>query len=229
MIVRPLSQTPLCQPPLCAHAHAPNRDRRPGNRPRRRSRGMEWGQGSSSRPRAWRQTFFLMAAPAAVLGPRVGSRLPIAPPVTARRRRPRPGPAPPPPLPWPAGVGKRTAAPMALDPAAGALRRTRPPLPAPEANPETGTPYPPWSRCPVRKFFQKIIPGNGKSTPRVMGPGPQKFQPNFGPGDNPEGQAHRYPLKKRVHASVACWRFDPGVSPGLRELSLEVLSASDVG
>ena len=28
-------------PPLCAHAHAPNRDRRPGNRPRRRSRGVE--------------------------------------------------------------------------------------------------------------------------------------------------------------------------------------------
>ena len=28
-------------PPLCAHAHAPNRDRHPGNRPGRKSRGFE--------------------------------------------------------------------------------------------------------------------------------------------------------------------------------------------
>ncbi len=35
----------------------------------------------------------------------------------------------------------------------------RTPLPAPGGKPGDGTPTPPVSRCPVRKFFQKIIPG----------------------------------------------------------------------
>jgi hypothetical protein len=43
-------------------------------------------------------------------------------------------------------------------------------------------------------------------------------------GDNPEEQAHRYPLKKRLHASVARYRFDQGVSPDQGALLLEVLS-----
>ena len=36
---------------------------------------------------------------------------------------------------------------------------TRTPLPAPGGKVGDGTPVPPWSRCPVRKIFQKINPG----------------------------------------------------------------------
>ena len=61
-----------------------------------------------------------------------------------------------------------------------------------------------------------------------MGPAPKNYQTNLS-GDNPEEQAHRYLLKKRVHASVACWRFDQGVSSRLGALPLEVLSAGKVG
>ena len=50
---------------------------------------------------------------------------------------------------WSAPAASLRQAPFPCTPSSGPWRQT----------PGLGTSYPPWSRCPVRKFFQKIIPG----------------------------------------------------------------------
>ena len=116
-------------------------------------------------------------------------------------------------------ASRRGPLPLGPRPDAGAPG-TRPPLPAPGGKPGDGTPTPPvlyaWSGP---NFFDIYVLHSGEipaeDTPRVMGPRPKNFKPIFGRGISRRGQAHRYPLKKRVHASVACSRFDQGVSPRL--------------
>jgi hypothetical protein len=101
---------------------------------------------------------------------------------------------------WPA-VGDRC--PLALDADAGAPG-TRPPLPAPGGKVGDGTPVPPGQDALSGNFFKKSFPGN---SPR-MGPAPKNFKTIFDGGITWRRQAYRYPLEKRVQASVACWRFD---------------------
>ena len=74
--------------PLCAHAHAPNRDRHPGNRPRRRSRGWSRDRAAAVGPEHGAGHSFLWPPPAAALEPRWPVAIPIAPPVTTSRRPP---------------------------------------------------------------------------------------------------------------------------------------------
>ena len=144
-------------PPLCAHTLAPNRDHHPGADP---SAGS--GKWSSSRPRAWHRTFSLMAAARRRPRTSVASRIPIAAPVTARQ--------PPSPRLHRHRSLASLRGPLPLSPRP---RRRRPgdtsPLfsPAPGGKVGGGTPVPPRSRCPVRIFFQKIIPGE---LPPRMGP-----------------------------------------------------------
>jgi hypothetical protein len=133
--------------PLRTHTHAPNRDRLPGNRPRLRSRGVEWGQGSSNRPREWRRTILSY-----------GSRPELLSDLGRQSHSQRPSCDSPPPSPRHQShrrlASLRGPLPPGHRPDAGALG-TRPPLPAPGGKVGEGTPVPPWSRRPVRKFFQK--------------------------------------------------------------------------
>jgi len=79
-----------------------------------------------------------------------------------------------------------------------------PPLPAPGGKVGDGTPVPPGQDALSGNFFKKSFPGN---SPR-MGPAPKNFKTIFDGGITWRRQAYRYPLEKRVQASVACWRFD---------------------
>ena len=98
----------------------------------------------------------------------VASRLPIAPPVTARR--PRPGATAT--AAWPA-VGDRC--PSALDPTPAP--RVHVPLFRPlEANPETGLLPPRYQYAPSGNFFKKSFPGK---YPPGDGTRAQKFQTDF--------------------------------------------------
>ena len=92
-----------------------------------------------------------------------------------------------------------------------------------KANPRIGTPTPPGQDALSGNFFKKSFP---KITPPDGTQG-KKFQTDLS-GGNPEEQARRIPLKKRLHASVECSGFDQGVSSRLGALPLEVLSAGKV-
>jgi hypothetical protein len=100
----------------------------------------------------------------------LGATVPLGP-----YRRPPPvhnGPAPPRPLAL-AAHGHRPETPGHPLP----LRQapfTCPPLPAPGGKCGDGTPVPPWSRCPVRKFFQKInLDKIGNMPPWLWDPAPK--------------------------------------------------------
>jgi hypothetical protein len=186
-------------PPLCAHALAPNRDHHPGSRLTRSSRGRaaavgpEHGAGHS----------FLWPSPAAALGPRWPVASPSPPVKTSRHHPAAittwPAPwqyrtikgeggatlgatvAPGPHQSQRHGAQPTGPAPLlpparsspAPPPAARTSPLSRTPLPASGGKPGDGTPTPPVSICPVRKFFQKIIPG--KITPPGDGTQPKNF------------------------------------------------------
>ena len=79
--------------------------------------------------------------------------------------------------------------PLPLGPRPDVGAPGRPPLPAPEVNPETGTPSPlSYMLGPdLKPFFRPIplLPSGeipAEDTPRVMGPSPNNFKPIFGRG-----------------------------------------------
>jgi hypothetical protein len=177
------------EPPfLCAHAHAPNRYRHPGNKPGRGSREVEYGQGRQQSDPSIAQDInlllpFLWQPPAAALEPRSASLIPIALPVTARCPRP----------------GRRHH--LGLAATGDRCSSARDPTPAPrvhvplfrplEANPETGLLPPRYQYARSENFFKKSFPGN------------------YPPGD---GTRHQHFIYGRL-AGPYCRRFKHFTAP----------------
>ena len=182
------------RPPPRRHRHRRPAvgNRRPGNRPKRRLREWNRDRAAAVGPEHSVRHSFLLPSPAAALGPRaqrfLGGGLfssadftrnvPPPPPLSLASHHPhRPScDSPRPPRPgatataaWPA-AGDRC--PSALDPTP-AFPGTRPPLPDPREQSGDWDSYPPWSRCPVRKFFSKFLPR--KSRPPRHRPAPKNF------------------------------------------------------
>ena len=100
----------------------------------------------------------------------------------------------------PANPRRRIARPLSSYPSSGSQRQT----------PGVGL-LPPLVKMPCPEIFSK---NHSQEITLRDGTRAKNFKPIW-PGDNPEGQAHRYPLKKRVHASVACSALRPrGLVPG---------------
>jgi hypothetical protein len=157
---RPSAPTPMPLTGTAASGTGPAAG--PGAWSRAAAVGPEYGAGHS----------FLWPPPAVALGPRLASRSPLAPTVTARRR-PRPGATAA--AAWPA-VGDRCPRPSA--------RRRGPGYTSPSSGPrrqmrgwDSGTPL-------VKMSGPEIFSKNHsrKNTPRVMGPEPKNFKPIFDRG-----------------------------------------------
>ena len=161
----------------------------------------------SSRPRAWHQTFFLLAAAHRCPRTSVGQSPP-----------PRPSCNGPPPHPGRHRHSFRASLRGLLAPRPS-TRRRRPGYTSPSSGPWRQTrrrdSYPPVSICPVRKFFQKIIPdkfGNIPTNPRVMGPRAARISNGFWV----EGLAGAGRLTEYPPGSVTCLlRRDRASTQGL--------------
>jgi hypothetical protein len=146
---------------------------------------------------------FLWPPPAAPLEPRWQVESQSLPVTTSRR---------------PPGA-KATAAWSAYGTAAPrpSTRRRRPGYTSPSSGPwrqsrgwDSGTPL---VKMPGPEIFlKKSFPGNYP----LDGTQGKKFKPVFDRGTTQMDRPHRYPLKKRLHASVVSSRFDQGVNPGSR-------------
>jgi hypothetical protein len=125
--------------------------------------GAESGSGAAVGPEHDARHSFLWPPPEAALGPRLASRLLIAPLVTDR-----------PPLP-------RRHRHQCLDRRWGLLPQALAPTPGPrahvpllralEANPETGLLPPRYQLCPIRKFSHFSVRGKSEG-PRIRDPAP---------------------------------------------------------
>jgi hypothetical protein len=163
------------------------------NRPRRRSRGVESGQQQLDPSMTPDIPSYSRRPPSPSTS--VGQSHPHRPPCDSpppsprqqshRRLASRRGPLPP--GHWPDGGDTST----------------RPPLPTPGGKGGDGTPVPPWSRCPVRKFFQKFSSDkteNIPTTPRGIGPRAARISSGFWV----EGLAGAGMLTEYPSGSVTC-------------------------